>query len=80
MPTGTVKNWVAFEGFGLIVPDDGSEDVFVRVEALNGSEYLDIGAQVKYEAAWDDLEGKIVCTNCTGSGAGRNVMGHPETQ
>ncbi len=71
MPSGTVKKWMEDKGFGFITPDDGSgEDVFVHMKALNGAEWLEVGAQVEYEVAWDDRKGKMACSSCTGGSGG----------
>lgn len=59
MPTGTVK-WFSDEtGEGYIVPDNGSEDLFVcftSVAALQGGAFrvLVEGTRVSYEVVKDD--------------------------
>ena len=54
MPTGTVKWFRSFKptrGYGFIVPDDGSEDVFVHISAVEqaGMETLNEGQKISYE-------------------------------
>jgi len=49
--TGTVKWFNASKGFGFIVPDDGSEDLFVHHSEIKASGYasLDEGQKVEFE-------------------------------
>ena len=51
MPTGTVKWFNANKGFGFIEPDDGENDVFVHVTAVqeSGLGNLDEGDRVSFE-------------------------------
>lgn len=53
MPTGTVKWFNAEKGFGFIVPDDGSQDLFAHYSAIEASGYrtLEEGQKVVFEVA-----------------------------
>ncbi len=55
MPTGVVKWFNASKGFGFIVPDEGSKDVFVHISALEstGLSSLLEGQRVEYEMGQD---------------------------
>jgi cold shock CspA family protein len=48
--TGRVRKWMVEKGFGFIVPDDGSEDVFVHQSAIDmeGFRKLDEDTQVEF--------------------------------
>ena len=48
---GTVKFFNTSKGFGFITPDDGSEDVFIHISALekSGISQLNDGQKVSYE-------------------------------
>lgn len=51
MPTGKVKFFNSEKGFGFIRPDDGSDDVFVHITAVqrSGLEGLKDDQAVSYE-------------------------------
>ena len=51
MPTGTVKWFNPVKGFGFIVPDDGSDDAFVHISAVEraGLTSLNEGQKVEFE-------------------------------
>ncbi len=51
MPVGTVKWFNQQKGYGFIAPDDGSEDAFVHITAVqqSGLAGLDEGNRVEYE-------------------------------
>ncbi len=51
MPTGTVKWFNAEKGFGFIVPDDGSQDLFAHYSAIEATGYrsLEEGQKVTFE-------------------------------
>jgi CspA family cold shock protein len=51
MPTGTVKWFNATKGYGFIEPDEGGNDVFVHISAVQkaGMDSLNEGQKVSYE-------------------------------
>jgi len=51
MATGTVKWFNPTKGFGFIEPDDGSNDAFVHISAVEraGLQSLNEGQKVSYE-------------------------------
>ncbi len=51
MPTGTVKWFNRAKGYGFITPDEGSQDAFVHMSALESSGIDDLaeGQRVQYE-------------------------------
>lgn len=53
--TGTVKFYNQQKGYGFIVPDDGGNDVFVHVTAVqsSGMNELQEGAKVSFETEPD---------------------------
>ena len=61
MATGTVKFYNTQKGYGFIVPDDGSKDVFVHATALEraGIRGLNEGQKVTFDTQTDQRSGKI---------------------
>ena len=53
MPTGTVKWFSDQKGYGFIVPDDGSKDLFIHHSNIAGEGFktLQEGQKVEFEAA-----------------------------
>ncbi len=51
MPTGTVKWFNPTKGYGFIQPDEGGNDVFVHISAVEraGMDGLNEGQKVSYE-------------------------------
>ena len=61
MSTGTVKWFNGQKGFGFIQPEDGGNDVFVHISAVEraGLSGLHEGQKVKYELERDGKSGKM---------------------
>jgi cold shock protein len=60
MTTGTVKWFNTTKGFGFIQPEDGGQDVFVHISAVEraGLGTLSEGQRVSYELETDRRSGK----------------------
>jgi CspA family cold shock protein len=60
MSTGTVKWFNAQKGFGFIQPDDGGQDVFVHISAVERAGINDLreGQKLNYELTADRRTGK----------------------
>jgi len=56
MSTGTVKFFNTQKGFGFITPDEGGNDVFVHITAVqsSGLEGLNDGQRVEFETEPDE--------------------------
>jgi CspA family cold shock protein len=65
MTTGTVKWFNATKGFGFIQPDNGGEDAFVHISAVERAGMREIveGQKVSYELERDKKSGKMSATN-----------------
>lgn len=65
MATGTVKWFNATKGFGFIQPDDGGNDVFVHISAVEraGLRSLNDGQKISYELTQDRRSGKMSADN-----------------
>jgi CspA family cold shock protein len=65
MTTGTVKWFNAQKGFGFIAPDDGGNDAFVHISAVEraGIANLQEGQKVSFELLADRKSGKTAAEN-----------------
>lgn len=63
MAQGTVKWFNATKGFGFIQPEEGGDDVFVHISALqnSGIQGLDEGQKVSYDL--ESNRGKTAAAN-----------------
>ena len=65
MATGTVKWFNATKGFGFIQPDQGGQDVFVHISAVerSGLGSINEGQKLNYELERDQRSGKMSAAN-----------------
>ena len=70
MSMGTVKWFNATKGFGFIQPDDGGNDVFVHISAVEraGLGTLREGQKISYEIVEDRRSGKSSADNLRAAG------------
>lgn len=63
--TGTVKWFNSQKGFGFIQPDDGGNDVFVHISAVEraGMHTLTEGQKVNFDLQRDPKKGKDSAAN-----------------
>lgn len=64
MPIGTVKFFNAQKGYGFIQPEDGGQDAFVHISAVEraGMRTLNQNQKVSYELE-EDRRGKTSAVN-----------------
>ena len=64
MPTGTVKWFNPAKGYGFIVPEDGSKDVYVHMNAVRsaGLDTLNEGQRVDFDIE-PGKDGKTAAAN-----------------
>ncbi|WP_082766908.1 cold-shock protein [Bosea sp. PAMC 26642] len=65
MASGTVKWFNSTKGFGFIQPDDGGQDVFVHISAVERAGLRDLsdGQKISYEIVADKRSGKSSAEN-----------------
>ena len=65
MTTGTVKWFNIQKGFGFIAPDDGGNDAFVHISAVEraGMNSLQEGQKVGFDLVSDRKSGKMSADN-----------------
>ncbi|MER7416983.1 cold shock domain-containing protein [Micromonospora peucetia] len=76
MLTGKVVRFDEVRGYGFIAPDDGSDDVFVHANMLDGDKWvLAPGVPVEYDAVETDRGPKAVLVRVIGASAGAERHG-----
>jgi len=65
MNTGIVKFFNSTKGFGFISPDDGGQDVFVHISAVEraGMRTLVEGQKISFDSVLDKRKGKSAAEN-----------------
>lgn len=65
MSKGTVKWFNGQKGFGFIQPEDGGQDVFVHISAVEraGMSGLNEGQQITFDVVADRRSGKSAAEN-----------------
>ncbi len=69
MSIGTVKWFNGQKGFGFIQPDDGGNDVFVHISAVEraGMANLHEGQKLSFELERDQRSGKLSASQLQGA-------------
>ena len=60
---GVLKTWKDDRGFGFIKPDDGSDDIFIHISALKGSERRPYRGETVYYQVEHGDDGKSKAVN-----------------
>ena len=65
MAKGTVKWFNSTKGFGFIQPDDGGNDVFMHISAVerSGIATPNEGDKISYELERDERRGRVSAVN-----------------
>ena len=63
--SGTVKFFNNSKGFGFIIPDDGSDEIFVNANYLSGCEALSERDLVQYDKLFNEQKGEYQAENVT---------------
>ena len=65
MEKGTVKWFNATKGYGFITPENGGQDVFVHISAVERAGLRDLrdGQKISYELVQDKRSGKMSADN-----------------
>ena len=65
MQNGTVKWFNTQKGYGFIQPEDGGNDVFVHISAVEraGMRQLDDGQKIAFEIVADERTGRSSADN-----------------